>query len=52
MLTMIDRHVVQSRTDVSEETHEEKGHLEHRVLDEVDSLQYFIVPIGGSQIGE
>jgi hypothetical protein len=37
-------HVVQRRTDVSHETHEEEGQLQHRMLEELETFHNIIVP--------
>ena len=37
-------HVVQRRTDVSHETHEKEGQLQHRMLQELNTIHDFLVP--------
>lgn len=37
-------HVVQGRTDVSHETHEEEGQLQHRMLQELKSFHDVLIP--------
>ena len=47
-----DSHVVQGRTDVSHETHEEEWQLQHRVLEEIQSIDDFVVPSRALQVCE
>lgn len=47
-----DEHVVERRRDVAEHAHQEKGHLQHRVLNKIDAFKNFIVPIGALEISK
>ena len=48
----IHEHVVQSRGDITHERHEEEGHLQDRVLDEVDAFDYILIPCRLREIRE
>ena len=45
-------HVVQSRRNEAHERHEEEGDLQHRVLNEGEAIDQFIIPIGSFEIDE
>lgn len=46
----IHEHVIQRGRDVAHEAHEEEGHLQHRVRDEVQAPDQLIVPGDGVEI--
>jgi hypothetical protein len=48
----VHEHVVESGCDVAHERHEEEGHLQDRVLDEVDAFDDILVPCRLREIRE
>jgi hypothetical protein len=46
----VHEHLVQGWRNVSHERHQEEGHLENRVLEEVEAIHYSVVPVSVVQV--